>query len=132
MQTCSCILLRQTAATMDDPETRGGGGGYGHSSGHGHGYGAITLDPVSIISLLALGNSTVHQITCFLSLTDFLKISIFTGAFLINNILQLLRANAPAPAPPAGGGGGRSIGPNIPESILSALADNESVHYNLT
>ncbi|CAG7835420.1 unnamed protein product [Allacma fusca] len=46
----------------------GGGGGYG--KGYGGGHGAITLDPVSIISLLAL------------------------GAFLINNILQLLRANS--------------------------------------
>lgn len=34
------------------PQTRGGG--YGHGGG-GHGHGAITLDPVSIISLLALG-----------------------------------------------------------------------------
>ncbi|OXA44131.1 uncharacterized protein LOC110858239 [Folsomia candida] len=83
----------------DNPETRGGGG-YGHGGGgHGHGhYGAITLDPVSIISLLAL------------------------GAFLINNILQLLRANAPAPAPAPGK---RSFSSLIPESIFPVLSAME-------
>lgn len=43
------------------PQTRGG---YGHGGGGGHGHGAITLDPVSIISLLALGNSSHVKIKC--------------------------------------------------------------------
>ncbi|CAL8077690.1 unnamed protein product [Orchesella dallaii] len=87
------------------PETRGGhghGGGYGGGGGGGNGHGAITLDPVSIISLLAL------------------------GAFLINNILQLLRANmgtaAPAPTTP-----GRSMMRSQSELlpfISSALTKN--------
>lgn len=43
-------------------EAKGYGGGGGHGGGYGHGgggygHGAITLDPVSIISLLALGLS---------------------------------------------------------------------------
>jgi len=82
----------ENGGTEENPETRGGG--HGHGGGGGGGHGAITLDPVSIISLLAL------------------------GAFLINNILQLLRANqaAPAPAP-----GRRSLDFNS-MSVLSALA----------
>ena len=43
-----------------------GEGDYGNSKGYGHGgghqahHGAITLDPVSIISLLALGNPSTQ------------------------------------------------------------------------
>ncbi|ODM99276.1 hypothetical protein Ocin01_07403 [Orchesella cincta] len=75
----------------------GGGGG-------GNGHGAITLDPVSIISLLAL------------------------GAFLINNILQLLRANMGAAAMPTmpreGGRLMRSQSDVLPFIMPSTLTKN--------